>query len=170
MQSINLDSENSLFDAVNKSYGSLDYLVKFLNDNGGNINNLPIVCFFDDTLNILSANYAIKLTNNILSDVVIYNKSYLQSDFDVILNICTDLNNIANILNENNTKLGSDFVRFSINKKYINDIKASNYFTNNNIRFNTGFEITTNNQNLRFLQKEDLFYLLQENLDKIIIE
>jgi hypothetical protein len=169
MQSINLDSENSFFDAVNKTYGSLDYLSQFINDNGGNINILPIVCVYNENLNTIQANYAIKLTNNYTLKNIDYKKTWLQSDFDVVINVCTDLNKLANILSENNTKLGTNLINYSIQRNYISDIKVSNYFTNNSIRFNTGYTLSTNTQNLSFLQKEDLFYLLQENLDKIII-
>lgn len=168
MQNINLDSENSLFDAVNKTYGNLDYLVKFLNDNGGNISNLPLVCIYDDKLNITTPNYAIKLGVNLVPNIV-YNKSDNQTEFDIVLNTCYDLNNLAKILNENNTKLGGTNTSFNIQKIYINDIKASNHLSNNRIRFNTGYNLTPVIGG-GFILNEDGSYTLQENSDKLIIE
>lgn len=167
MQIINLDSENSLFDAVNKTYGTMDYLVKFLNDNGSNINVLPVPVSFDNTLNISKENYAVSVSK-IDNPNKYYSKSENQTEFDIILNVCADLNNLAKILNENNANLNSDSVNFTIQRVYISDIKISNHLLNNNKRFNTGYSLQQNSSNSYLLQ-EDGHYLLQEDLNKILI-
>jgi hypothetical protein len=169
MQTINLDSQNTSFDATIKSYGSLDYLVKILNDNSGSISSLTLKVSYDDKLNVLKPNYAIQLGVK-LNPNISYQKTYLQTEFDVITNVCYGLDDLANILNANDTKIGGKDILYTIDKSFIGDNKANRYLTDNKIRFNTGYSTTQQRGGLNFLLQENLDYLLQENSDRIIIE
>lgn len=92
-----------------------------------------------------------------------------QSIWDVCLMTLTDLNQIYSFnVNLNDKPKGNS--AFSFNPQNITDNILSKYVTGNGIVFNTGDRKEPANPAIYYLLQEDGFFLLQENLSRIILE